>query len=154
MWLLKLCFPWCFCPLCAYVWALIVETSEQNDGCSNPHNWIENEAVYMWWWKTQSSQSLVGYWGLHLPISNDAKVDTTLALAVFVCICKKIYMYANWKNLLSWSLKVVTKLFLTCLNRNKMQYHVSRIGPWNFCNFFIFHGFGLEKSFETLLHCL
>ena len=61
--------------------------------------------------------------------SNDAKVDTTLALAVFVCICKKIYMYANWKNLLSWSLKVVTKLFLTCLNRNKMQYHVSRIGP-------------------------
>ena len=24
--------------------------------------------------------------------SNDAKVDTTLALAVFVCICKKIYI--------------------------------------------------------------
>ena len=24
--------------------------------------------------------------------SNDAKVDTTLALAVFVCICKKMYV--------------------------------------------------------------
>ena len=74
---------------CAYVWALIVETSEQNDGCSNPHNWIENEAVYVM--MEDSVKSKLGFSGLHLP-NNDAKVDTLAAAAAVVVFAQKKYV--------------------------------------------------------------
>ena len=75
-----------------------------------------------------------------------------LILLLLCCFCmylQKIYMYANWKNLRSWSLKMVTEIFFwpgsmegkcsTCLEFRVLSFVISHIS-------LIFFGLVLVES--------